>query len=128
MGRIVTPVRVTNLLHPECELLLDALVDTGAFGLTLSSAWKARLGELPVVREVELETDDNRVIRGEVCGPVMIRIAGFDKIVGEAVFVDVPPVDGEYEPLLGYIPLEQSQAAVDMAGHRLVKIRPLDLK
>ena len=33
-----------------------------------------------------------------------------------------------FEPLLGYIVLEQSQAAVDMLGHRLVKVKYLDLK
>ena len=38
------------------------------------------------------------------------------------------PVDGFYEPLVGYIVLEQSQAAVDMLGHRLVHIKRLDLK
>ncbi len=38
------------------------------------------------------------------------------------------PVNGGYEPLLGYIVLEQSQAAVDMLGHRLILAKRLDLK
>jgi hypothetical protein len=38
------------------------------------------------------------------------------------------PEDGQYEPLLGYIVLEQSQAAVDMVGRRLVHVKRLDLK
>jgi hypothetical protein len=38
------------------------------------------------------------------------------------------PEDGQYEPLLGYIVLEQSQAAVDMLGHRLIHVTRLDLK
>ena len=38
------------------------------------------------------------------------------------------PSDGHYEPLIGYIPLEQAQAAVDMTGHRLVKFSRVDLK
>lgn len=37
------------------------------------------------------------------------------------------PEDGHYEPLLGYIALEQSQAAVDLLGHRLVHVKRLDL-
>ena len=41
-------------------------------------------------------------------------------------FVDA--ADEEYEPLLGYVALGQSQAAVDMARHQLIKIRHLDLK
>lgn len=43
-------------------------------------------------------------------------------------FVEMNPADGEYEPLIGYIVLEQSQAAVDMLGHRLVPIKHTDLK
>lgn len=38
------------------------------------------------------------------------------------------PADGEYEPLIGYIVLEQSLAGDDMLGHRLVPIKHLDLK
>jgi len=33
-----------------------------------------------------------------------------------------------YEPLAGYIALEQSMAAVDMVGHRLVPVKHMDLK
>lgn len=43
----------------------------------------------------------------------------------------IPPFgggDGNYEPLLGYIVLEQCQAAVDMLGHRLVHVGKTDLK
>ena len=32
------------------------------------------------------------------------------------------------EPLLGYVILEQAQAAVDMLGHRLVPVRYIDMK
>jgi hypothetical protein len=36
--------------------------------------------------------------------------------------------NGGCEPLLGYIILEQSRAAVDMVGHRLVPVKYMDLK
>ena len=36
--------------------------------------------------------------------------------------------DGEYEPLLGYIILEQAQAAVDMLSHRLGPVKYIDCK
>jgi hypothetical protein len=49
-------------------------------------------------------------------------------IYNEVSFVDVNPEDGEYEPLIGYLVLEQSQAAVDILGHRLVRIKHMDLK
>jgi len=38
------------------------------------------------------------------------------------------PLEGGYEPLLGYLILEQSQVAVDMVGHRLVPVKYIDLK
>ena len=38
------------------------------------------------------------------------------------------PDNGEFEPLVGYLVLEQSQIAVDMLGHRLIPVRYLDLK
>ena len=68
------------------------------------------------------------IVRAEVCGPVRIQIEGFRPIFNEVAFVEMKPADGEYEPLIGYIVLEQSQAAVDMLGHRLVPIKHMDLK
>lgn len=38
------------------------------------------------------------------------------------------PANGRYEPLLGYIVLEQCQAAVDMLGQRLLHVKKTDLK
>ena len=38
------------------------------------------------------------------------------------------PENGTYEPLIGYIILEQSQAAVDMMGHRLIHVKRMDMK
>jgi hypothetical protein len=36
--------------------------------------------------------------------------------------------DGVFEPLVGYLPLEQSQAGVDMLNHRLIHMKYVDLK
>jgi hypothetical protein len=77
---------------------------------------------------VAVETATQEPVEGLVCGPVRLQIEGFRPVSTEVVFIDMRPRDGEYEPLLGYIPLEQSQAAVDMLGHRLVKLKALDLK
>ena len=38
------------------------------------------------------------------------------------------PEHGRYEPLIGYITLEQSRLVVDMVGHRLVRLPHVDLK
>jgi hypothetical protein len=59
---------------------------------------------------------------------VRIQIEGFEPVFSEVVFVEMQPENGEYEPLVGYIVLEQSQAAVDMLGHRLIRVKRLDLK
>jgi predicted aspartyl protease len=128
VGRIITLLTVTNAIDPSAEIVCDALVDTGASGLVLPTAWRERLGDLQSVRIDEMETADQRIVRGEVCGPVRVEIAGFDPVLTEVTFLDMEPVNGGHEPLLGYIVLEQSKAAVDMVGHRLLKVRYADLK
>ena len=67
-------------------------------------------------------------IRSTVCGPALVRIEGFRPIHSEVLFVEMEPEEGEYEPRLGYIPLEQCGAAVDPIGHRLLPVRYIDAK
>lgn len=128
MGRIAASVSVANLLDPDKSILCDALVDTGASHMTLPTAWRSRLGDLQEFGVVELELANQQTAKGVVCAPVRVQIEGFRPIVTEVLFVDMEPQDGKYEPLIGYIVLEQSQAAVDMFGHRLVQVKHLDLK
>lgn len=128
MSRIVTPVVIANALDPTKEIRCDALVDTGTSALVLPTAWADRLGALAPVRTVERETADQRIVSGEVRGPVKVQIEGFDAVFNEVVFIDMQPQNGGYEPLIGYILLEQSRAAVDLVTHRLVTARRLDLK
>ncbi|MBI4560007.1 MAG: hypothetical protein HY706_20640 [Candidatus Hydrogenedentes bacterium] len=128
MGRIAAHVWIRNLLDPREGLECDALVDTGAAYLILPKAWRERLGKLTTIREVDCETATQQLVKGEVCGPVEIRLEGFQPVYGEVMLLDMEPEDGVYEPLIGYIVLEQSQAAVDMLGHRLVHARKTDLK
>ena len=128
MGRIVTSVTVGNIIQAGREIRCDALVDTGAYCLTLPAVWKERLGALPMSRVAEAEMADHRVVQGEICGPVRIQIDAFDAIAGEVLFLEMAPEDGLYEPLIGYITLEQSRLVVDMVGHRLVRLPHVDLK
>jgi predicted aspartyl protease len=128
MGRIVANVKITNLLEADKVLECDALVDTGTGYLALPETWRPRLGNLHTIREIDCEAATQDLVKAAVCGPVEIRIEGFDPVYGEVLFLDMHPSDGLYEPLLGYIPLEQSQAAVDMLGHRLVHVKRADLK
>jgi len=128
VGCIITTVHIVNALDPAREMRCDVLVDTGAAGLVLPAAWRDRLGPLPLTRTVEMETADQRIVSGEICGPVSIQIEGFEQVSGEVTFLDMQPRDGSYEPLLGYIILEQSQVALDMVGHRLIRTKHVDLK
>ncbi len=128
MGRIVAHVTVSSVFEAEKSILCDALVDTGSAHLVLPAAWKDRLGDLRVFREVECETASQGTVRGTVCGPVVIQVEGFEPVAGEVLFLDMEPANGRYEPLLGYIVLEQCQAAVDMLGQRLLHVKKTDLK
>ena len=122
------PVHIRNPLEAGKEMLCDALVDTGASGLVLPAAWRDRLSPFVKSRQVKLETADQRVIVGEVCGPVEVQIEGFAPVFNEVTFVPSEPEEGGYEVLLGYVLLEQSLAAVDLVGHRLVPVKAFDLK
>jgi predicted aspartyl protease len=128
MGRIVASVKIDNVTDDSKSLRCDALVDTGASFMVLPSAWRDRLGDLETTTQVEMETATQETIKAEVCGPVRIQIEGFRPIYSEVSFVDMQPADGDYEPLIGYLVLEQSQAGVDVLGHRLVHIKHVDLK
>ncbi len=128
MGRIVTSVRIDNALELDKGLRCDALVDTEASMMVLPKAWKNRFGTFVAERSVELETATQSRVLGEVCGPVRIEVEGFDAIFNEVLFLDMQPADGLYESLVGYIVLEQCQAAVDMVGHRLLHAKAMDLK
>lgn len=128
MGRIWASVTITNLLDPEKTVRCDALVDTGASHMVLPSAWRERLGELPEVRTAQVRTATQEPVGGAVCGPVRVQMEGFPPISTEVAFIDMRPDDGDYIPLIGYIVLEQSEAAVDMLGHGLVHVGYLDMR
>jgi len=128
MGRIIANVSIKNLFEQETVVNCDALVDTGAAHMVFPKAWKSRLGKLNLIREIDCETANQQLVKGEICGPVEIKIEGFDPIYSEILFLNMEPEDGIYEPLIGYIVLEQAQAAVDMIGHRLLHVKKADLK
>ena len=128
MGRIIASVTIANLGDPAAHLRCDAMVDAGASHMVLPAAWRDRLGDLEQVATVALETATQDTVQGTICGPVRIEIEGFRPIFNEVLFLDMTPANGDYEPLIGYVILEQSQAAVDMLGHRLIPVGRMDLK
>ena len=128
VGRIIASVVIENYADRDKRIRCDAMVDTGASYMILPSAWRERLGQFQETRALEAEAATQETVQAAVCGPVRLQIEGFPAVSTEVAFIDMKPTDGEYEPLLGYIPLEQSQAAVDVLGHRLIKVGHIDLK
>ena len=128
MGRIAVEATIENGTDSNFLIRCDALVDTGAAYLTLPNAWRERLGRLATLDTVDVETANQAVVRGDICGPVLLRMEHFRPVLTEVLFIEMVPADGQYEPLIGYIPLEQAQAVVDLVGHRLVKVSRVDLK
>lgn len=128
VGRIISPVTIQNASDLSLAVQCDALVDTGASLMVLPKAWKDRLGKLEFSAEIEVETATQDRVTAEVWGPVRIQIEGFRAIFNEVAFIEMRPERGQFEPLIGYIVLEQSLAGVDMLSHRLVHLKHFDLK
>ena len=125
MGRIIAQTKVTNLTDESKSVQCGMFVDTGAAALILPAAWRDKLGSFPREEQVGLVLANGEVVQGSACAPVEIQIEGFRPVVNEVMFVET---EGEGEPLLGYVILEQAQAAVDMLGHRLVPVQYMDMK
>ena len=125
MGEIYSFVTVTSFADPTKTLKFQALIDTGASYLTLPNSWKDQLGKLDLLEPIEVETATQAKIQGEVRGPVKIQVEGFRPIASEVLFIDMKPEDGNYEPLVGHLVLEQAGIAIDMISHRLLKGRAL---
>ena len=131
MSRIIAQTKVTNIFDEGKSIECGMFVDISASALFLPRSWKDRLGAFHRSKPVKLQLANQDVVEGEVCWPVEIEIEGFRPVSNEVVFVDMMPggTAGERPtPLLGYVILEQAQAAVDMLGQRLVPTPYLDLK
>ena len=115
-------------MDPSHRIVCDVLVGTGAAYLTLPNAWRPRLGQLTVYDTVDVETTSQAVVTGDICGTILLRFGSFRQVLAEVLFIDMEPSDGRHEPLPGYIPLEQAQAVVDLAGHHLAGVDRVDLK
>ncbi len=129
MGRIIVQVEISNPSDEGKTLTCSMFVDTGTAGLVLPMAWKERLGNFLSSEVVDLVLANDEELKGERCGPVSIQIEGFQRIFNEVIFMEKERTEeSEYQGLLGYIILQQSQAALDMLGHRLVHVRLMDCR
>ena len=126
MGRIIAQTTITNRLDEDKPIRCGILVDTGAGTLILSRSWKAKLCRFLHAEPVRLPLANKEVISGEACAPV--EIEGFRPVWNEVVFLDADSEGEEdFEPLLGYVILEQAQAALDVVGHRLAPVLCIDM-
>ena len=128
LKRIIVSVKIENVRDVFKSLSCEAFVDTDVSLMMLPAAWKDRLGNLESSRTIEVETSTQGTLRCEVCGPVRIQMEGFRPIFSEVSFVEMKTEEEECEPVVGHIVLAQSQAGVDVLGHRLVRIKHMDLK
>ena len=129
MGRIVVQIKIINRYGGNKSMEFSVLVDTGAGYLTLPKKWKKQLGDFDLTQKTIVRLGDETNIEGEICGPLRIEVEGFRPIYGEVLFINMKEsTDGEYQSLLGYIPLESIPVAVDMLGHRLVPVKTVDCK
>jgi predicted aspartyl protease len=129
MGEIYVGLTVENGRESGGAVSFRAMVDTGAFGLILPSAWKARLGDMPELSLVDLEMADQRVVVAEIRGPVVVQLEGFRRVSSEVIFVYMEArADGSYEPLVGYTVLELANVVIDMRRHCLVAKKYYKLK
>lgn len=129
MGEVIVELTVENRLEADRRIVCKAMVDTGAYGLILPTAWKARLGDLPDLTVIDLEMADQRIAPAEIRGPVRVQLDGFRRVNTEVIFVDMAPRrDGAYEPLVGSTVLELANVVIDMRRHCLVARKYYNLK
>ena len=129
MGRIMAQVKIINTFDNNQSLESLMFVDTGSAVIILPKEWKEKLGKPVSCEPIELELANGQVIKGETCSPFKIQVENFRSVFNEVIFMEMEKGrDGKYEPLLGYVPLEQIPVAVDMLGHRLIPLKTIDAK
>lgn len=117
MGTFSVPALLANPAHPEQQLTLDLLVDTGATWTVLPAEVVARLGlETRGDRTVALASGD-RVTYG--AGQVTIQLDGEQLVT---IFLAGP--EGCL-PLLGAVTLEEFGLAPDSVRQVLVRVAGL---
>lgn len=121
---ISVPVLIENDAAPEFAIRCEAVVDSGTRHLVLPEAWREKLGPMRHLRSQQVRLANQDVITGEIYGPVLVKVDGFDYAGTEVLFV---PMDPEHEPeaLLGHLVLEHVGAAIDFEAGRLVHARAM---
>ncbi len=100
---------------PESEvkqMTVHALVDSGAFMLTINESIKRQL-DLDVMEVVEVELADSSFAECEIVGPIDVRFKTRSTTCRAVV------LPGATEVLLGAIPLEDMDVVIDLKNQEL---------
>lgn len=130
MGKIITQVKITNVMNKAQWLEFSAVVDTGATHLTLPMAWRRHFTNVDFQQDSLAEIADGSTVEGQLAGPFLVEVGdGLSRANGDVFFMDMKPNErGDYEVLLGHLALQYGRLGVDMLNHRLFKVKHVDCK
>ena len=112
MGQVFAEIELANARRDDlAPMAVDMLVDTGALHLCIPPAVAAQL-DLPVLDRRQVTVADDRVATVDYVGPVKVRFANRQCLVGALVL-------GK-QPLLGAIPMEDMDLVISPARRVLV--------
>jgi clan AA aspartic protease len=115
MGHVFADFELTNARRDDlAPMMVNALVDTGALHLCIPQAVAAQL-DLPVLDRRQVTVVDDRVITVDYVGPVKIRFANRQCLVGALVLGN--------QALFGAIPMEDMDLVVNPA-RQMVTVNP----
>lgn len=95
------------------KILIDMLVDTGAYNLCINEEIQVQL-QLPFIEKRSAFTADNRLIEMDVVGPVIVK---FKNRTTSCLAMVLP---GNSDPLLGAIPLEDMDVLIHPLRQELI--------
>ncbi len=95
------------------KVRVDALVDTGAYNLSINETVQAQL-DLPFIEKQFATLADETLIEVDVVGPVEVHFEN------RRTSVDAIVLPGDAEVLLGSIPMEDMDVLVDPKRQKLI--------
>ena len=112
MGQIFAQIELANARRDDlAPMTIEALVDTGALHLCIPGAVAAQL-DLPVLDRRQVTVADDMVMTVDYVGPVRVRFANRQCLVGALVLGN--------QPLFGAIPMEDMDLVISPARQALV--------
>ncbi len=125
MGLVYAEIELTNAgdaylvrkkMIPEADrksVRVNALVDTGAFMLSINETVRAQL-DLPFIEKQMSQLADDSLLEVEVVGPVEVRFEN------RRTTCDAIVMPGEAQVLLGSIPMEDMDVIIEPRQQKLM--------